>query len=96
MNKEHSMTRRIWFGVLTALIGLSMLPGPARAKSICIWQTDSLDRYYEPAAEARVRATWGLRKALTASGHEVHSFYALPDDLSSYDAVFVSLGWSRG
>jgi hypothetical protein len=85
------MNRILPFALLAVLSAV-----PARAGQLLVWQYDSLDLCWDMAAKDSVPAARLLAQALTAAGRDVVVRSHLPKDLSSYDAVFVSLGWSRG
>lgn len=73
-----------------------LLPAAALAANVCVWNYDSLDRWFDPAAGESVDCARNVRQALAAQGHTVTvSNQYLPTDLSTYDVVFGLMGWYR-
>jgi hypothetical protein len=73
-----------------------MLPAVALAANVCLWNYDSLDRWFDPAAGESVDCARNVRQALVAQGHAVTvARQNLPTDLSEYDVVFGLMGWYR-
>jgi hypothetical protein len=79
---------------LTAL--LLAAPVVASAAEVCIWNYDSVDRFYDPEVGDSVDCAYSLALTLTAQGHAVAVFNdGLPADLSGYDITFCLMGWFR-
>lgn len=78
------------------LVMLALVSALAGAANICIWNYDTLDRFFDPARAESVDCAVNVAAGLTALGHtvEVHDYY-LPSDISGYDAVFCLMGWYR-
>jgi hypothetical protein len=95
-HKSVGTRRRFWLPALIVVGVAALVPALAGAKQLFIWQYDTLDRYYEPETGDSVASSYGLEQALLALGHKVGARSSLPRDLVGYDAMFISLGWSRG
>jgi hypothetical protein len=78
------------------LAALLFFPLAAQAANICVWNFDTLDRYYDPILADSADCAYWVEQVLSDQGHtvEVHNRY-LPNDLSSYDVVFCLMGWYR-
>jgi len=75
---------------------LALVPAIAGAASICVWNYDTLDRFFDPARAESVDCAANVAAGLTALGHTVTvSNTTLPTDISGYDAVFCLMGWYR-
>jgi hypothetical protein len=72
-----------------------ILPALALGATICVWNYDSLDRYFDPALGDSADCSYRVRQALLDQGHIVAVVSNLPQDLTGYDAVFCLLGWFR-
>lgn len=77
--------------VLVFLLAAS-LAGAAR---LCVWEYDSLDRFFDPVRGESVSCVTSVAADLAALGHSVDVFSQLPTDISPYDAVFCLMGWYR-
>lgn len=75
---------------------LVALPLAAQAANICVWNYDTLDRWYDPALGDSADCAWRVVEGLTAMGHTVtQSNRFLPANLDGYDAVYCLMGWYR-
>jgi hypothetical protein len=74
---------------------LFMLPITAMAANVFIWNFDPLDIFYDAEVGDSVDCAYWLEQTLGANGHTFNTSASLPVDLSSYDVVFVTLGWYR-
>ena len=72
-----------------------MIPIIAMAANVFIWNFDPLDRFYDGEVGDSVDCAYWLENTLTQNGHSFYTDVNLPLDLSSYDVVFVTLGWYR-
>ena len=82
--------------LLALLAAALVVPSAARAATVCVWNYDTLDRFYDPVVGDSVDCSYWVSQLLTAQGHtvEVHDSI-LPADLSGYDVVFCLMGWYR-
>jgi hypothetical protein len=74
-------------GVLIPVLGL--------AANVLIWEKDTLDIFYDGQIGATISTSYWVEQTLTQLGHAHATVTTLPSNLSSYDAVFVLLGWYR-
>jgi hypothetical protein len=74
---------------------LLILPALALGANICVWNFDALDTFYDPSIGQTVDCSYSLRQNLMSLGHSVTVSTQLPADLSGYDLVFVTLGYTR-
>jgi hypothetical protein len=73
-----------------------LAPAAALALNVCVWNYDTLDRFYDPQVGDSVDCAYRVSQTLAAQGHTVDVSNALlPADLSGYDAVFCLMGWYR-
>jgi nitrogen fixation/metabolism regulation signal transduction histidine kinase len=80
----------------SVLLLVALLPVVALAANVCVWDYDSLDRWFDPAAGESVDCAYNVRQALVAQGHAVTvAEQYLPTDLSGFDVVFGLMGWFR-
>lgn len=78
------------------LLLVALLPVVALAANVCVWNYDSLDRWFDPAAGESVDCAYSVRQALVAQGHTVTvAEQYLPADLSGFDVVLGLMGWFR-
>jgi len=82
--------------LLALLAAALVVPSAARAANVCVWNYDSLDRFYDPAVGDSIDCSYWVSQILAGQGHtvEVHDSI-LPADLSGYDVVFCLMGWYR-
>ncbi len=82
--------------VLLTLTLCLAVPAALQAANVCVWNYDSLDRFYDPAVGDSVNCAYHVEKALTDLGHTVTvSESTLPASLEEFDAVFCLMGWYR-
>lgn len=74
---------------------LALVPALAGAASICVWNYDTLDRFFDPARAESVDCATNVAAGLQALGHTAEVHTSLPGDISGYDAVFCLMGWYR-
>jgi hypothetical protein len=79
---------------LKTICGL-VLPVLALGASICVWNYDPLDQFYDPSLGLTVDCSYSLQQNLQNLGHTVTVSTTLPSNLSSYDLVFVTMGFTR-
>jgi hypothetical protein len=65
------------------------------AAQIFIWNYDPLDTYYDAQLGSTIDCAYWLEQTLSGNGHTVQTGEALPADISSYDVIYVTLGWYR-
>lgn len=83
--------------IRAAVVAVAMLlPLVATAASVCVWNYDPLDRFYDPVVGDSVDCSYWVAQVLTEQGHavEVHDQY-LPGNIAGYDLVFCLMGWYR-
>ena len=86
---------RIGRTVYVALIFLLLIILPCSANNILLWKHSGSAEFPNPekgAEPERVGCEHGLQQAITQNGHTCTVVEELPEDLSAYDMVFVSLG----
>ena len=72
------------------------VPAPLPAANVCVWNYDTLDRFYDPDVGDSVDCSYSVAAGLTDLGHTVSVFDRyLPAGLDDYDAVFCLMGWYR-
>lgn len=82
--------------ILLALALCVVMPAALQAANVCVWNYDSLDRFYDPAVGESVDCSYHVEKALTDLGHTVTvSDRYLPVSLDGFDVVFCLMGWYR-
>ena len=72
-----------------------VLPALALGANICVWNYDPLDQFYDPVLGQTVDCAYAVRQNLQGLGHTVTVSTTLPSNLSSYDIVFVTMGFTR-
>lgn len=73
-----------------------LVPVASRAANICVWDYDTLDRWYDPDVGDSITSAYWVDLVLEEQGHTVSVFARdLPGDLLNYDAVFCLMGWYR-
>jgi hypothetical protein len=77
--------------ILSVLLGVA----PLAAANVCVWNYDTLDRFYDPVLNESVDCSYWVAQTLTAQGHAVTVTTALPENISGFDAVFCLMGWFR-
>ncbi len=77
------------------LLVIAAIPIIAVAANVFIWNFDPLDRFYDTEVGDSVDCAYWLENTLADNGHSFYTDVNLPLDLSSYDAVFATLGWYR-
>jgi hypothetical protein len=81
------------FAFLALLAAMTAFAGAA---NICVWNYDTLDRFFDPALAESVDCATNVASGLEALGHSVEVFDRyLPSDISGYDVVFCLMGWYR-
>ena len=75
---------------------LLMIPVIAQAAHALIWLYDDGDKFIDPQlAGDTIDCAFWIEQTLLDNGHTYHTETYLPYDLSSYDVVFVTLGFFR-
>ena len=74
---------------------LFLVPFVANAAQMYIWNYDPLDTYNDSQIGLLVDCAYWLEQTLSTNGHTVQTGTTLPADLSSFDDIFVTLGWYR-
>jgi hypothetical protein len=78
------------------LLAVFFLPMVTQAANVCIWNYDTLDRFYDPQLNDSIDCAYWFQQILTNQGHTVDVCHGyLPTDLSGYDIVFCLMGWYR-
>ncbi len=65
---------------------------PESNASMLVWNNDNGSTYLDPDGGGSVPCERGLTDALDANEIDYETVYALPDDLSIYEIVFIELG----
>lgn len=87
---------RILKVLLPALALLLLLPGALQAANVCVWNYDTLDRFFDPQVGDSVDCSYHVAATLEDLGHSVSvSNRYLPSSLDDYDIVFCLMGWYR-
>ena len=82
--------------ILLALTLCLAAPAALQAANVCVWNYDTLDRFYDPAVGDTVDCAYNVERVLTSQGHTVTvSEVTLPASLDGFDAVFCLMGWYR-
>ena len=82
--------------LLSALALCLAVPTALQAANVCVWNYDTLDRFYDAEVGDSVDCSYHVASTLSGLGHNVSVFNQyLPGDLSSYDIVFCLMGWFR-
>jgi len=82
--------------VLLALALCLAVPAALQAASVCVWNYDTLDRFYDSGVGDSVNCAYHVVNALTDLGHTVTvSDSVLPASLDDFDVVFCLMGWYR-
>lgn len=81
-----------------ALVALLFWLLPAiNAQEILVWDNDNNSDFIDPDGAGNIGCEYGIEQALQENGYEYTSQSNLPDDLSSYEVIFVTLGiWCTG
>jgi hypothetical protein len=75
---------------------LWLLPA-IHAQDILVWDNDNNSDFVDPDGAGYVGCEYGIEQALEENGYDYVSQGYLPDDLSPYEVVFVTLGiWCTG
>ncbi len=81
--------------IIIGLIATLLIPASLHSAHVLIWEYDTLDIFYDPVVGDSVDCPHWLEKALIDNGHTFETYSYLPEDLTSYDVVLVTLGWFR-
>jgi hypothetical protein len=82
--------------VLLALVLCLAVPAALEAANVCVWNYDTLDRFYDARVGDSVDCAYHVVNALTDLGHTVTvSDSVLPASLDGFDIVFCLMGWYR-
>jgi hypothetical protein len=67
----------------------------AQAQEILIWDHDlgEINVFQDPEGAGIVGCEFGIERALTQNGYSFTTLTYLPQDISSYDVIFVIMGW---
>ena len=77
------------------LVSLLCLPALVLAANVCLWNYDPLDRFYDPVRAESIDCSYWLRASLESLGHTVTASTSLPSNISGYDLVFITMGFTR-
>ena len=79
------------YGILLAAV-VALAP----AANVCVWNYDTLDRWYDPGLGDSIDCAYRVVEGLTAMGHTVTQADGyLPSNLDPFDAVYCLMGWYR-
>jgi hypothetical protein len=82
--------------LLLALVSCLAVPVALQAANVCVWNYDTLDRFYDTGVGDSVDCAYHVEKALTDLGHTITvSDSVLPASLDEFDVVFCLMGWYR-
>ena len=71
-------------------------PAALQAANVCVWNYDTLDRFYDAGVGDSVDCSYHVVAALNELGHTVTlANRDLPVSLDDYDVVFCLMGWYR-
>ena len=87
---------KLWLRVATLAAALAvLLAGQALPQQILIWDNDNGKTFTDPEGAGTVGCEYGIQEALTANGHTytTRTGTTLPPDISTYDVIYVVLGW---
>ena len=77
------------------ILPLLLCVAPLPALNVCVWNYDSLDRFWDPVLNDSMDCSYWVQQTLAAQGHNVTVTTSLPEDISGFDAVFCLMGWFR-
>lgn len=77
------------------ILSVLLCVAPVPALNVCVWNYDTLDRFYDPVLNDSIDCSYWVEQNLVAQGHNVAVSTFLPDDISGFDAVFCLMGWFR-
>jgi hypothetical protein len=82
------------FQKLCVAIGLlAMVAQHGRAQEIFVWDHDMGKTFRDPETGSYVGCEYGIQQALAAHSFAYTTGTSLPPDISTYDVIFVVLGW---
>jgi len=86
-----------WYIVPIAMIVLLSwgFVHPAPAQEVLVWDHDlgDINLFQDPEGAGMVGCEFGIERALTQNGYSFTTLTYLPQDISSYDVIFVIMGW---
>ena len=84
---------RVLFSALALCLAV---PAALQATNVCVWNYDTLDRFYDPDVGDSIDCSYHVAATLAELGYTVSvSDRYLPSSLDDYDAVFCLMGWYR-
>ena len=78
--------------LLFAFLFVLLTTGIIQAQNVLIWDNDNDSHYNDPDNGMLRSCEYGIQQALSANGVSYTTVTTLPNNLSSYDIVFVVLG----
>ncbi len=79
---------------LCIVIGLlATVARQAAAQEIFVWDNDNGKVFQDPETGGYVGCEYGIQQALAANGFSYATATVLPPDISTYDVIFIVLGW---
>ena len=79
---------------LCILIGLlAIATRHAPAQEIFVWDNDKGKTFQDPETGSYVGCEYGVQQALATNGFSSATATSLPPDISTYDVIFIVLGW---
>jgi hypothetical protein len=64
------------------------------AQNILIWRNDNKSSFFIPEEPMPVNCDDGIKKSLTENEFNYTLSTSLPDDITQYDIIFITLGFS--
>ncbi len=83
-------------GFVLAVAALLLAVSAARAANVCVWNYDTLDRFFDSEVGDSIDCGYWVERTLVTQGHIVDLYQRyLPASISEYDIVFCLMGWYR-
>jgi len=86
------MKKIIFFVAILAFF--SILALPVTAQNILIWKNDNQTPFTSPDSSKSVLPDYGIRLALTNNYYSFMLVNNLPEGLSGFDIIFITLGFA--
>jgi hypothetical protein len=78
--------------IIIVLILIAGMTGFLYSSSVFIWDNDNSGDFPNPDSGEIIGTEFALQKALEDNGRQYDIGWVLPDDLASYDILFIPLG----
>ena len=85
--------KKIIFSIILFIL-ISLFTLPVTAQNILIWKNDNQTPFTSPDSNKSVLPDYGIRLALTDNYHSFTLVNTLPQDLSVFDIIFITLGFA--